>query len=151
MSIREEIQAAVGRLDLAPDSFAEVPDEDARRLFDAFLSRFTGGVDARWWWEHFSLPASTVRFPDGAGFTRISQLVPDANQKVWFVAEDDELPFYPVYEATPAAVERVIGECYAFEYYLISKDLDWLLGENHHDTMFAIGEEVQRRMPRDGA
>ena len=151
MSIREEIRAAVARLELAPDSFAEVSEEDGRRLFDAFLVRFTGGVDARWWWEHFSLPASTVQFADGKGFTRISQLVPDARQKVWFVAEDDQLPYYPVYEATPAAAERVIGECYAFEYYLISKDLRWLLGENHHDTMFAIGEEVRSRMPSYGA
>jgi hypothetical protein len=144
MTIREEIRAALARLELAPDSFVELPEDEGRRLIDAFLARFTGGFNARWWWTHFSLPASTVEFADGKGFSRIPRLVPDANQKVWFVAEDDQLPFYPVYEATPAAAEQVIGECYAFEYYLISKDLGWLLCENHHDVMFAIGEEVEK-------
>ena len=55
------------------------------------------------------------------------------------MAVDVDLPFFPVYDATPATIQRVIGQCYAFEYYLISKDLGWLWAENHHDTMFAVG------------
>jgi len=131
------------------DQLAEVPDPEGRALFDAFLSRFTGGVDARWWWEHFTLPDTSVRFDDGSGYLRILELVPDGHEKVWFVAEDGLLPYYPVYDATPMAAQQVICECYRFEYYLISKDLSWLLCENHHDYVVAIGEDIQRRMPKD--
>ena len=150
MSVRDEIRAAVASLALRPEQFSEVPEDEARPLFESFLSRFTGGVDRRWWWEHFTLPASTIRFEDGRAFTRLSALVPDAESKVWFVAEDADLAFFPVFDATPAAAQQVIGECYFFEYYLISKDLSWLLCENHHDTMFAVGTAVQRvqKMPR---
>jgi hypothetical protein len=148
MSVRDEIREAVRRLGLEDDEFAEVLDSEARRLFDSFLARFTGGVDMRWWWEHFTLPITTARFHDGKGFLRISELVPDPREKIWFVAEDDELPFFPVYDVTAAATQQVIGECYGFEYYLIAKDLTWLLCENHHDTMFAIGRAVQSHMPK---
>jgi hypothetical protein len=151
MSIREEIQEAVTSLALPADEFATVPDAHARALFDSFLAHFTGGVDARWWWEHFVQPTSTLSVADGKAFTRIWALVPDARAKVWFVAEDDQLPFYPVYDATPAAAQSVVGECYGFEYYLIAKDLSWLLCENHHDTLIGIGDVVRRRMARGGA
>src|SRR5262249_9104135 len=89
--------------------------------------------------EHFTLPVATAHFADGKGFMRITAVVPDADEKVWFVAEEDELPHFPVYETTPAIAQAVIGECYAFESYLVSKDLRWLLCENHHDALMAIG------------
>jgi hypothetical protein len=56
-----------------------------------------------------------------------------------------------VYDATPAAAQAVIGECYGFEYYLIAKDLSWLLCENHHDTLIGIGEVVRSRIEKAGA
>ena len=151
MSIRDEIEDARSRLGLSADQLAEVEEIEARALTASFLSHFTGGVDARWWWEHFVEPTSSLRPADGKGFTRISLLVPDPQEKVWFVAEDDELPFYPVYDATPRAAQAVIGECYGFEYYLIAKDLTWLLCENHHDTLIGLGEEVRRRITMGGA
>jgi hypothetical protein len=151
MSVKEEIQRAVTALALPAEEFAAVPERDARALFDAFLVHFTGGVDARWWWEHFVQPTSSLSPPGGKGFTRISTLVPDPRSRVWFVAEDDQLPFYPVYDSTPQAAQAVIGECYAFEYYLIAKDLSWLLCENHHDTLIGVGDEVRRRLAASGA
>jgi hypothetical protein len=150
MAIRDEIESARRRLGFSADQLVEVNDDEARALTAAFLSRFTGGVDARWWWEHFRLPVATATFADGKGFTRISALVPDAREKVWFVAEDDQVPYFPVYEATPADAQEVIGECYGFEYYLIAKDLSWLLCENHHDTMIAVGT-LQARLREYGA
>src|SRR5688572_14189368 len=98
MSIRDEIDDARRRLGLSTNQLAEVPESEARALTKVFLSRFTGGVDARWWWEHFTLPVATARFADGKGFTRIPAVVTDASERVWFVAEDDQLPYFPVYE-----------------------------------------------------
>jgi hypothetical protein len=83
-----------------------------------------------------SIRARWARRASGSG-SRVSARVPHAQQKVWFVAEDSDSPSFPVHDATPAAAQAVIGECYAFEYYLIAKDLRWLLCENHHDTMMS--------------
>jgi hypothetical protein len=46
---------------------------------------------------------------------------------------------FPVYATTLAVAQQVIGECYAFEYYLVAKDLGWLLCANHHDLMMGLG------------
>ena len=123
-----------------------MPEHESRQLFDRFLRRFTGGVDARWWWEHFTDPVSVWRPEDGHGFERLTLIVPDPGERVWFVAEDDELDHYPVYEATVRSAQLVIGNCYGFEYYLIAKDLSWLLCENHHDTLTAVGDGVRERL-----
>lgn len=69
------------------------------------------------------MPSTSATFSDQQAFTRLCSIVPDPEERVWFVAEDDQLPFYPVYDAPPAAVQRVLGACSGFEYYLISKDL----------------------------
>ena len=121
-----------------------MPEAEARGLIAQFLQRFTGGTAARWWWEHFTEPTTAVHFPDGCGFRQISALVPDAHERVWFVVEDSQQPYFPVYGATPLAAQQIIGECYAFEYYLIPKDLRWPICENHHDVMIALGEPRER-------
>ena len=97
MSIREEIDTARRRLGLSTDQFTEVGDGQARELTGTFLLRFTGGEDVRWWWERFASPVASAHVADGKGFTRISAIVPAADEKVWFVAEDDELPYFTVY------------------------------------------------------
>ena len=139
MSIREEIDEARRRLGLSVGQLAAVEEGRARALTTKILARFTGGIDSWWWWEHFTLPAATAQFDDGKGFARITAVVPDPDERIWFIAEDDQLQPFPVYETTPAIAQSVIGECCAFEYYLIAKDLGWLLCENHHDVLMAIG------------
>ena len=146
MSIKGEISEAVRRLQVPNSEFSEIPESEARRLFAAFLARFTGGADVRWWWEMFSGPSSTWSPADGRGFERLTQIVPDPDELLWFVAEDDQLEFYPVYEASARVAQKIIGGCYGFEYYLISKDLKWLVCENHHDRLIAVGEEVTGRL-----
>jgi hypothetical protein len=115
-------------------------------LFQRFLDRFTGGRDVRWWWEWFTLPDASKKFDDGSGFRRLKEIIPNPEESLWLVAEDDQLPFYPVYETTAGAAEAVIGECYGFEYYLIPKDLSWIVCENHHDVVIAAGTPVGQRL-----
>ena len=52
-----------------------------------------------------------------------------------FIAEETQLPFYLVYETTPEIVQKIIGECYGFKYYIIPKDKSWLLRENHYNRV----------------
>jgi hypothetical protein len=139
MSIRVELEVACDRLGITSADFAEVTESEALPLTTEFLHRFTGGKDGRWWWEHFTMPRTSVHFSDGLGFKRISRLVPNVDERVWFVAEDDQLPYFPVYESTPSIIQSLIGECYGFEYYLIAKDFSWLLCETHHNTVVGLG------------
>jgi hypothetical protein len=149
-SVKNEIRAAVEKLHLLPDSFRELPDSEGEGVYRGALRHFVREGEPRWWWEHFSSSAS-LDFAAGDGWQHIPELVPDASEHVWFIVEDDSLPFYPVYDAIPRAISAVIGECYGFEYYIVQRDLEWLLCENHHNRMIGVGKNVEERFRRYGA
>ena len=54
-----------------------------------------------------------------------------AAETYWFVASDEEGK-YRVAEATGAALVKVIEGLFAFEYYVVDRDLRWIFCENHH-------------------
>ncbi|WP_125931907.1 DUF6756 family protein [Thiosocius teredinicola] len=125
--VTPEIDSAVRKLGLSPRSFRLLPNDEGSVLYQELFAEFVTGADRRWWWEAFSKPSSSRNFEDGKGFERIVELVPNPEERVWFVVEEDQLPFFPIYEATPDTIQKVIGECYAFEYYIIPKSKAWLL------------------------
>src|SRR5689334_18923019 len=133
-TVKDEIQNAIQTLGLSDSAIKLLPADEGHRIYNMALSHFVASGERRWWWEDFRFPSTSVRFDDQKGFERIEEIVPNKREKVWFVVEDedDQLPFYPVYEATPEAAQAVIGECYGFEYYLIAQNLSWLLCETHH-------------------
>ena len=145
-TIRDEIQKAIQSLGLSDSDIRLLPEDEGRRIYDAALSHFVASGDRRWWWEDSRFPSTSVWFNDQKGFERIEKLIPNQREKVWFIVEDNQLAFYPVYEATPEAAKAVIGECYGFEYYVIAQDLSWLLCETHHANLIAIGAGVEERL-----
>jgi hypothetical protein len=143
-TVKDEIREAIGKLSLSRAVFEELPDHEAERIFGCAVQHFLGNVDRRWWWEAFTRPSVSRQVEDG--WKRLVEVTPCADQAVWFIAEETLLPFYPVYSATPKAIEAVIGQCYAFEYYLVAKDMSWLLCENHHDYLIGVGDPVITRL-----
>jgi hypothetical protein len=51
-----------------------------------------------------------------------------------------------VFESSPAVVQRVLGNSHGFEYLVVSKDLEWLIAEDHHSCMLAVGHPVIERL-----
>ena len=141
-SVTDELKAALATLELSDEQFEIIPDREGHANFNELLQAFTDGVDCRWWWERFSHDSFSVTFEDRQAFTRICSVVPDPDQRVYFVVEDDSAAFFPVCLTTPRIAQKVIGECFGFEYYLIPKDRSWLLCENHHDAMIGVGERI---------
>ena len=147
--VTEEIDIALKSLLLSESEIRLVRSDRAELLFHELLEYFVEGGDSgdrRWWWESFSQPSKYVQFHDDMGFKRISNIVPDVNESVWFVVEDDQLPFYPIYETTPEVIQKVIGECYGFEYYIIPKSKEWLLCENHHGNLIGLGKTIINKL-----
>jgi hypothetical protein len=65
---------------------------------------------------------------------------------VWFIAEDHVAPEYSVWEASVQDIQAVVGECSAFEFYVIQQQFRWLICENHHNVVVAVGAEVEGRL-----
>ena len=145
-TVVDEITQAIGRLSLDPAVMRLLAPSQSETVFLAALNHFVTSGDRRWWWEDFRKPGKSVTFEDGEGWRHVPKIAPDAKESVWLIAEDDSLPHYPVFETTPEVASLVIGECYGFEYYLVAKDLSWLICETHHNVLCAVGSVVEARL-----
>lgn len=145
-SIIDEIKSAIKVLGLEEQNIRPLTDKEAQLVYFDLFRTFVKGADRRWWWEAFKEKTESITFNDNLGFKRIVDIVPNKNESIWFVAEETQRPFYPVYETTPGIVQNIIAECYGFEYYIIPKDKSWLLCENHHNRLIGIGEPIKTNM-----
>lgn len=72
--------------------------------------------------------------------------MPDADDRVWFIAENFVPPEYSVWEASVRDIQAAIAECYGFEFSIIQQQFGWLVCENHHEVVV----EVSKRLRIDG-
>src|SRR6187549_1962478 len=114
-SVVDEIGGAAARLGLPPDAMQRLRPAQGEAVFRAALDRFVASGDRQFWWEDFRQAGVRVDVADGSGWTRIADVAPSRDERVWFIAEDDSLPHYPVFATTPASAMAVIGECYGVE------------------------------------
>jgi hypothetical protein len=138
--VLEEVERAISELNLSEE--VRRVDDKSGALYESLVAHFVDGGDRRWWWEAFSHPSKSIDFDGGKGFEKLGLLVPNPKEVVWFVVEDDQLPHYPIFEASPENAVKIIGECFGFEYYLVAKDKSWLLCENHHNRVIGVGTPV---------
>lgn len=139
MQVLEEVNNAISLLNLQNEVHLV---KDNGELYLELLNTFVKGSDRRWWWESFKQESASITFEDGKGFQRITSFVPNPYEVVWFVVEDDQLPYYPIFECSASNAVSIIGECFAFEYYLIPKNKNWLICENHHNRVIGVGSEI---------
>jgi hypothetical protein len=147
-TVAAEIDHAIRGLGLPTEAIRKLAPMDADRVYSAALQHFVSTQNPSWWWESFRQESMSRAFLGDSGWRHLLDLVPDPEEKVWFITEEDASPFYIVYEASPRALRQLLGECYFFEYYLIDQDHEWLLCENHHRMMFAVGREARERLTR---
>jgi hypothetical protein len=140
--VLEEVENAIKLLKLSNE--VNLVEAEGEAIYKSLIETFVDGGDRRWWWESFRHPSESITFDDGKGFERLAEFVPNKNEVVWFVVEDDQLSYYPIFEATTENVIKIISECFAFEYYLVPKDKSWLLCENHHNCIIGVGKNVVR-------
>jgi hypothetical protein len=137
--VKEEISNAIQTLSLTPNDIELLDYERGHKIFERCLNKFVNSGDRRWWWEDFkdeSFSISNLEKP----FEHLEEYIPDLENHVWLMVEDDEEDYYPIYTCNPRKIGNLIGECFGFEYYIISKDLKWLLCENHHSRLIGTGD-----------
>jgi hypothetical protein len=141
------ILAAARECDLEEASFHQLPGGRAQSLFDRVLESFTthglGKRSHRWLWEDLRDPHLSVAGPVELG-ALLSLGQPET--PVWLIVEDVDrtkqgAPFW-VFEATLAAAVMTLKSHHLLEFYIVSRSLTWLVGENHHDVLFAAGEHA---------
>jgi hypothetical protein len=65
---------------------------------------------------------------------------------VWLIVEDwaraRQGPPFWLFEATLAGAIARLQNHHRLEFYLVSRSFDWLVGENHHAVLFAVGDHA---------
>ena len=150
--IRTTLEAAARDLGLPSGDFDLVAPHRYRPILVDIVDRFTRlgarrGLSALWLWEHFREPTFSIQ--DHQAYKLLPQLVPE-DEKVWFVVEHKggakrDGNFW-LFEGRLGAIVAVLAETHAFEYYVVSRKLEWLLCENHHDMLIGVGEVIVKKM-----
>jgi hypothetical protein len=144
--IVDEIEAARRTLNLRDDEFRRLSEVEAKQIYEEAEAHFVRSAGRTWWWEDFRHTPASATFHDQHAYERITQIVPDTKARAYLIPESDAGKWPLVYACTVLAAQRVLGECYAFEYYLVAMDRQWLLCENHHGVLMAIGEPAETRL-----
>ena len=143
--VTAEIESAAAEAGVAA-LVVRLQPPDSTGVYRDVCNHFVAGGDRAWWWEAFLHPHEKSVLRSAQAFEVIGQLVPNPHEPIWFIAEDDQLPHFPVYDTTTDAIARTLRHSYAFEYYLIAKDLSWLICVNHHGVLFGVGDPVRSRV-----
>ena len=143
--VTEEIANVIKALKLVDSDIRLLDKIEGRKTFDGLLTHFVKSGDRRWWWEDFrqeSFSFSKHEWP----FQLLNGIIPETKDKVWLMIEDDQEDFYPIFEVRAEIIRQLIGETDAeFEYYIIDKNKEWLLCENHHSRLIGIGDKLRTK------
>ena len=143
-----EISQAIQILGLNDSDIYLLDKKCGQEIFDEFENYYVNSENRRWWWEDFKQNHFTLKYSDKP-FELLKNIIP-TTEKVWFMVEDDQEPFYPIYDTKPEIIGNIIGECFAFEYYVMDKNKKWLICETHHGRLLGIGEELKTVCKQQG-
>ncbi|CAM3915748.1 DUF6756 family protein [Roseateles saccharophilus] len=106
-------------------------------------------TNALWWWESLREPVAS--FQPNAPLQALHLLIP-RDEVVWFVVEEltgsKKHGNFWLYESTVDVIYAALGEMPHVEYYIVSKNCDWLICENHHGLLIASGEEMATKLSK---
>lgn len=140
--VNQEISNAIKTLNFSDEQIKLLDFDSGKELYYELLDRFVISGDRRWWWEDFKI--EDFDFVDSEKpFEKLNEIIPDLNKKVWLMVEDDQEEYYPIYDCEPSIIGQIIGECFGFEYYVIDKNMDWLICENHHNRLIGLGQRLK--------
>lgn len=148
--MRASLARAARDAGVAVERFRPVGHTRWQPLLGDILDQFTvsGGADQDrlWLWDDLKEQPVVLRLRSAVEALEVLAAVLPARQPVWFVAEaatgTKGVGSFWVYEADTDGVVEVLAEHSLFEYYVVDRKLRWLVAENHHGALMAVGEPV---------
>ena len=111
----------------------------------AFVIKNSSNTHFNWWWESFKGRHYSLFIEHGQAYEYLNQLI-DVREQVWFVACDighDPSKFW-LFQGRIQAIQSILREHYAFDYYLVSKRYEWLLCENDHSVLIGLKDIIPK-------
>lgn len=148
-NLRDRINFITKEFHLVEEDFQLVRLSRYKQTLNSIHEKFTNcketQINKKWWWSSFLSPIDSF-CPDDV-FESLSLLI-NENETVWFVIEDERKvhEHYWLYEGKIRPIIKVLNELSFEEYYVVSKKLDWIICENHHNFLIGSGESIVEKM-----
>lgn len=143
-SLKDNLLKLATILELPKEEFADVGIHAwpaiMHKIEAAFFKKYNANTHFNWSWDSIKGPQHSIQFLNGRAYEVLPYLV-EASEKVWFVACGNK---FWLFEGTIQAIELLIKEHYAFEYYVVSKKYGWLLCETDHDVLIGAGSVLAK-------
>ncbi len=124
----DEIDRAIGVLKLNVLKFSSA---ESVAIASAAKAKFVNG-NPRVWWLSLHRPYQTFSVEDHT----LLDVIPAGTVDVWFMPEYDWDESATVYRTNVESLQRLLNECFLFEYYVLQKDYDWVICANDHDEYY---------------
>jgi len=97
----------------------------------------------RAWWISLSTAPTVRTFHDNTGHLHLCKLAPDHSGDIWFIIDEDNEEKL-IFSAPLNKIPSVLENCRFFEYYIVDKDLKWIIAENDHgDLLLSQADSTQ--------
>jgi len=146
-----DVLAAADRLSIPRERFDLVGADSWRPIFHTIIDRFCDRavVDRQksYLWETLVGATESVAL-DQPLHLEVLSVLSEPSDRVFLLLEDwDGAKFYENYwlfDGRLADTLAILDELHLVEFYLVAKKFEWLIGENHHNVVFASGEQAVR-------
>lgn len=106
-------------------------------IAERFLAHGRMDLGKVWLHESFHSIIDTSQPPDI--FAELRKQLND-DEHYWFLASEEDGKYW-VAEGSGAAIINVIGEMHCFEYYIVDRQMTWILCESHHNMLIKARAE----------
>jgi len=130
--IEEWIEEAIDEIDPSGSRVKKASSEMSRDVLKRAKDKFVEG-EPRSWWQSLKLKPQAY----DSSTVSLQRVFPTPDEKCWFIPETGEIDL-PVYEIETAVVSKLLDECPLFEYYLVGRNIDWLVAESDHDEFLVV-------------
>ena len=133
-------------LSLHTDQFRQVGPRQWREVLDSIFDSFANTHDqsVSWLWSHLKREGSSLNSRNG--LAEIGAMVAP-NTMVWLLLEDwdhkKKQGNYWLFEGSYSAVVAVLGNMHFIEYYIVGRELNWMILENHHNVLIGVGDPAE--------
>ena len=116
------------------------------KIEQKIINYFTGTNGGfTWMWENKILNKFEYYAEEISDYNILVKIILETinqNDELWFFIEDTlnyETKYWG-YEGKINDIIKLFGEIYLGDFYIVSKKLEWLMGQNHHDILFGFGK-----------
>ena len=141
-----ELLQAAQELNLGQDDFDLVDSETAKSVIPKIFANFTTteNLNVAWIWEYLNRRGTGLQ--TGYALEIIQPLFKPEDQ-VWLLTEDHagekEKGNFWLFKGKYGAVIETLLNHWGLEYYIFDLHLNWMIFENHHECLRAIGEPAE--------